>query len=114
MSKHNAADVFNKQSDYTSEIKKNNYLFMLQSKLKVMRTIIFESFKSSRRKLNEANCVKYVSDVFILMGCKSIIRDESEMNWHKLPESSMKKFNEADCVEYINNITALMRYKLII
>ena len=78
--KHNAADVSSKQPNYISEVKKDSCLFMLQSKLKAMRTVISESFKLLRRKLNEINHIKCVSDVFALIRCKLIIKDESEIN----------------------------------
>ena len=114
MSKHNTADVFNRQLNYTSEVEENNCLLTLQSKLKAMRTITPESFKPLRGKPNEMNHARHMSGVSALMKCKSIIRDESEMDWYKLPESSMREPNEADHTECVNGITTLVRCKLAI
>ena len=112
--KHNVADVFNRQFNYVSEVKKNNCLLTLQSKLKAMRTVTPKSFEPPKGKPNKADHTKHINSVFTLMRYKSIIRDEFKMNWHKLPESPIKKPNEADCIERINSIITLMGYKLTI
>ena len=87
---------------------------MLQSKLKIIKTVTSESFEFLKKKPNKMNCAKCVSGVFTLIGCKLTIKDESEMNWHKLPESSIRELNEANHTEYISNMTTLMKCKLAI
>ena len=112
--KHNAADVSSKWPDYASEVEEDSCLPMLQSKLRAMRTVTSESLKPSRGKPNEADCAKHVSGVSVLVGHKSIIREEFEMNWHKLPESPMRELNEADHTECVGSMTALVGCKLAI
>ena len=87
---------------------------MLQSKLKVMRTVTSESFKPSRGKPSEADCARHISRVSALMRYKLTIRDESKRDWHKLPESPMREPNEADHTEHISSMTTLMGCKLAI
>ena len=112
--KHNAADAFNKQLNYASEVEENSCLFTLQSKLKAMKTITSESLEPLKRKPNEADCVRHINDVSASVRHKPTIREKFKMNWHKLPESSMKELNEADHTEHINSMTTLMRHKLAI
>ena len=78
-----------------------------------MRTVTSKLFEFLKRKLNEMNHIKCISDVFVSVKCKLVIRDEFEINWHKLPKSSMRKLNKADCTEYINSMITLMKCKLI-
>ena len=114
MSKHNTADVFSKQPNYANEVEEDSCLSMLQSKLKAMRTVTPESFKPSKGKPNKTDHARHISNVFTLMRYKPTIRDESEMNWHKLPESSMRKLNEINHTEHIGDVTTLMECKLAI
>ena len=86
----------------------------LQSKLKAMKTIIPESLKFPRRKLNETNHIKCMSSVSASMRHKSTIKDEFKMNWHKLPESSIRELNKADYTEHISSMITLMKHKLAI
>ena len=76
-----------------------------------MKTVTPKSFETLKGKPNEARCVSGVST---LVKCKPIIRDESEMDWHKLPESSMREPNEADCAERVGSMTTLVEHKLAI
>ena len=89
--KHNAADALSRQLNYASEVEENSCLLTLQSKLKAMRTVTSESLKFSKRKLNEMNYARCMSDVSVSVGCKLTIRDEFKMDWHELPESSMRE-----------------------
>ena len=79
-----------------------------------MRIVTPESLKSLKGKPNEVNCAKHINDVSASVRHKPIIRNKSEMDWHKLPKSLMRKPNKADYTKHINNMTVLMKCKLTI